>query len=94
MASIEICGIYKRGKAESLLRDSCAQHGSAEVTAFCPFYHLIIVSLEGTGLLPYLLIDGVGWMIHQHCALLIIQLAIHTGVPDQIDDPFLSFVIF
>ena len=41
----------------------------------------------------YLLIDRIRRVVHQDSALLVIQLAVHTRVTDQVHDPFLAFVL-
>ncbi len=45
------------------------------------------------GALYHLLIHGLRWMIHQHSAVFVINLRIHAGVADQVDDPLLSVVL-
>lgn len=32
-------------------------------------------------------------MVHQNGTFLVIQFAVHAGIADQIDDPFLAFVV-
>lgn len=41
----------------------------------------------------YLLINRIGRMIHENCALLVIELAVHSSIPNQIHNPFLAFVL-
>lgn len=40
-----------------------------------------------------LLIDRLWWVVHNHCAGLVIDLCVYTGVADEVDDPFLSFIL-
>lgn len=41
----------------------------------------------------YLLIDRIGGVVHQNRAFLVIQFAIHTCVPDQVNNPLFAFVL-
>lgn len=43
------------------------------------------------GLLNDLLIDALGWMIHDNGAGFVINLRIDFGISDQVNDPFLAF---
>ena len=43
--------------------------------------------------LDHLLIHGICGVIHQYRALLVVELAIHAGVPDEVHDPFLALVL-
>lgn len=40
-----------------------------------------------------LLIDRVRWVIHEYRSLLVVELAVHASIADQIDDPLLAFVL-
>ena len=52
-------------------------------------------SPEKTALGPLndLLIYGVGRVVHQHGALLVVEFAVHARVADQVDDPLLAVVL-
>jgi len=62
-----------------LSRYSSAQNLGSEETTLSSFY--------------YLLIDGAGRVVHYDGALLVIDLGIKPGVSDEVDNPFLSFVL-
>lgn len=49
---------------------------------------------EGTlRLLNDLLVHRLRRVVHDHCALLVVDLSIHSGVADQVDDPLLALVL-
>lgn len=52
---------------------------SAEETTLCP--------------LDDLLVDGLRGMVHDDCALLIVDLCVDAGVSDEVDDPLLALVL-
>jgi hypothetical protein len=39
-----------------------------------------------------LLVDGLRRVIHDHCAVLVVDLGIHARVANQVDNPFLPLV--
>ena len=54
-----------------------------------PIFLLVLREERAT----YLLINRIGRVVHENRAFLIIELAIHSHVSDQIYDPLLAFVL-
>ncbi len=49
---------------------------------------------EGTlCLLNDLLVYRLRGVVHDHCALLVVDLGVDTGITDQVDDPFLTLIL-
>lgn len=44
------------------------------------------------GLLNHLLVDVVRGVVHNHCAILAINLGVQPGLSDQVDDPLLAII--
>ena len=44
------------------------------------------------GLLNHLLVDALRRMVHHHGACLVINLGIHLGVTDEVDNPLLALI--
>jgi hypothetical protein len=40
-----------------------------------------------------LLVDTAWWMVHHNCTLLVVDLCVHPGISDQVDNPLLAFVL-
>lgn len=62
-----------------LLRNCSAEDLSAEEVALCA--------------LDDLLVDGLRWVVHNHGALLVVDLCVHTSVADKVDDPLLTLIL-
>jgi len=45
------------------------------------------------GPLNDLLINRLWWVVHDHCALLVIDLGVYSGVSDQVDNPLLTLIL-
>ena len=63
----------------ALLRDCSTEHLRAKEGPLGLFDHLLVNALRG--------------VIHHHGARLVVDLRIHLGVSNQVDDPFLPFVL-
>lgn len=62
-----------------LLCDGGAEDLGPEETALCP--------------LNDLLVDGLRWVVHDHGALLVVDLCVDAGISDKVDDPLLALVL-
>jgi len=59
--------------------NSGIKHLSPEESSLCPFNDLLVYRLR--------------WMVHHNCALFVVNLCVDSGVPDEVDDPLLTFVL-
>lgn len=62
-----------------LLGDCGAEDLGPEETALCP--------------LNDLLIDGLGRVVHDYGALLVVDLCVDAGISDKVDDPLFALVL-
>lgn len=62
-----------------LLGNCGAEDLSPEETALCP--------------LDDLLVDGLGWVVHDYGALLVVDLCVDAGISDKVDNPLLALVL-
>lgn len=62
-----------------LPRNGRAQDLRPEEATLCPLDHLLVYALW--------------WVVHDNSALLVVDLGVHTGVADQVDDPLLTLIL-
>lgn len=44
-------------------------------------------------LLNNLLVNGLRWVVHDHSALLVVDLGVNPGVADEVDNPLLALIL-
>jgi len=62
-----------------LSRNSSTQNLRPEEPTLCPLNHLLV--------------DGLWRVVHDNCALLVVDLGVYSSVPDEVHDPLLAFVL-
>jgi len=63
----------------ALFGNSSTENLRSEETTLCP--------------LDDLLVDRLRWVVHDNCALLVVDLGVNTCITDQIYNPLLAFIL-
>ena len=78
-AALVIPRVLGLGDAEILSRDRRTEYLRSEETALRPLNHLLV--------------DTLGWVVHEHRASFVVDLSIDASISDEVDDPLLAFLV-